>query len=136
MGRYFKEIMIGILLTIVIILLLIIALYNYAPNSKQISELESYERSSQTSEVLQEISTSSITNSVEGGVIKSYTVGTGDLKNYERNELYDKGRGNPFENVGIELTNNRTNSINGTGQTTNSNSSGSTGYFNSTGKNK
>ncbi len=60
MGKIFKEVFIGILLTIVILILLIVCLYEYSPGQKTYSELEAYKRDSATSEVLKEIASSSV----------------------------------------------------------------------------
>ena len=153
MGKFFKEGVIIILLTIVIIILLIIALYDYAPNNKSISEVASYKKTQATTDVLTEISTSELGNNKNESVITSYTITPSDLSAYASTNIYDQGRGNPFDKVEVadttssEGTNNPASSGTSAGGTqdssgTNNNTSNtentntSTGYFNTTGKNK
>lgn len=142
MGKIIKEITIGILLAIVIIILLIIALYEYMPAQKTVSSVETYQRTGQTSNVLQEIATSSLAGKNNESIIKSYSISSSDLSIYGKTGSYDKGRGDPFADVN-ELESNTTggNSVNTTNSTNTTTTPGnntntSTGYFNSTGKTK
>ena len=84
-SKFFKEGIIMILLTIAIIILLIIALYEYTPNQNAISVVESYTRTSETATTLQEISTSDIATQKNESIIKSYSVSSSDLSTYEKN---------------------------------------------------
>lgn len=142
-SKIFKEGIIGILLTIVIIILLIIALYEYTPNQKTISEMENYTRTAETANALQEIATSDLANKGNESIIKSYSISSSDLSIYEKNASYDKGRANPFAEVdNEETTTNTTENTNTSAAGNKNNSNGSTttntstGYFNTTGKNK
>ena len=138
MGGKFKEVVIGVLLTIVIIILLIIALYEYTPNKNPISTVETYKRTSQTATTLEEISTSDIATQTNQSIIKSYSITSTDLAIYANNGSYDKKGGDPFAEVEKdETSSSANNSVNNISTNSiNNKTNTSTGYFNSTGKNK
>lgn len=138
MKRGFKEFFIMLLLTIFIIVLLIIALFEYTPNSKPIMGVETYERTGQTVNAIQEISTSSLANNKNESIIKSYSVSQSDLVRYVKSGSYDKKGEDPFAEVKEVVTPSDTTggSTNTTNTTTGKNTTTSPGYFNSTGKNK
>ena len=133
MGGKLKEIIIMIFLTILIIILLIIALYEYVPNKEGISEVEAYKRTPETVNVLQEISTSELATQNNESIIKSYSITSYDLSEYVKHDSYNRGRENPFADVGTDMSIENeisTNTIKNTIENT------STGYFNKTGQTK
>lgn len=128
MGKYLKEGIILILLTIIIIILLTIALYEYIPK-ENLSELEKYSRSEQTANIIEEIKTSDLKNNGGQSIIKSYSISAYDLSQYSKEGIYDQARANPFAKVGEENSNNTTNP----GAPGNENNN-KVGYFNKTDK--
>ena len=107
-----KEIIIILLLTLAIILLLGVLLYDYVPMNKVIPEKVSYTASEEVKEISTEVEKNN-----EEIPITSYTVTSTDLKNYKKVNDYTAGRKNPF--AAIE-------SSGETGGTTGNTSSGST----------
>ena len=87
----FKEIIIILLLTLAIILLLGVMLYDYVPMNKVIPETVTYTASEEVKEISTEVNEKS-----EEMPITSYTVTSTDLKNYKRTHEYEAGRKNPF----------------------------------------
>ena len=145
MGRYLKEGIIILLVIIAIMILLILALYEYAPANKNISTVKTYERTADVSKTLQEIGATDLSVGSSESIIKSYSISSSDLKNYEKTASYDKGRANPFADIeenGNGSTGTSTDSTAGTnnnsnsGNVTNTSQTKQEGYFNSTGKNK
>ena len=148
MGKSFKDGIVYVLLTIVIVLLLAIALYEYSPNQKSLSKVEAYKREEETSTVLKEINSASVAGNDEESIITSYAVTSSDLSTYARTNTYNQGRSNPFAAVN-DQSKSSGNNDNGNGKTTSttkstkgktsnssSSTSESTGYFKSTGTNK
>lgn len=123
--KVFKEIIIILLLTLAIILLLGVLLYDYVPMNKVIPEKVTYTASDEVKEISTEINKKD-----EEIPITSYTVTSTDLKNYKKVNDYTAGRKNPFAAVEIiesnpEATNGNANGNTGTTGQTNSSSSGS-----------
>ena len=133
-----KEITIVLLLTLAIILILGVLLYEYVPTNKIIPEQVSYTTPETVREEL------SAANSIdEEQMVMTYEVTASDLKNYQKVNDYKAGKKNPFAasstttgNVnnagGSQTTGNTT--ANTTGENTNGNGSGTTnsnneGYF-------
>ena len=107
---------------------------------------ESYERTADVSKTMQEISTTDLSVGSSESIIKSYSISSSDLKNYERNDYYDKGRANPFADVENKEDPANTTGDSASGSSNNSNSGNKTntnkteakqeGYFSSSSKNK
>lgn len=89
-----KELIIILLLTLAIILLLGVILYDYVPMNKVIPEKVSYIASEEVRQISSEIN-----EKKEEIPITSYTVTSTDLKNYKRVNDYTAGRKNPFAAV-------------------------------------
>lgn len=136
----FKEIIRLIFLLAIIIILFIIALYEYIPNSKIIEDVSVYSPKGEITTTLEEVSEVTSGNLKEEIVMKSYKVTGKDLNIYENIHKYNSGRGNPFENViyysTTEDESTSTYYDDNEGSSSTSSSSSSTGYFTSTGKNK
>lgn len=89
--KAFKEAIIMILLLIAIVLVLGVLFYDYIPTGKVVPVIEPY----QTSEnIKKEINETVDTENTE--IIVTYEIDNTDLKNYEKNKDYDKGKENPF----------------------------------------
>lgn len=86
-----KEIIIILLLTLAVILLLGVLLYDFVPMNKVIPEKVQYVASDEIREVSEEIN-----KQEEEMPINSYTVTSTDLKNYKRVHEYEAGRKNPL----------------------------------------
>lgn len=120
----FKEIIIILLLTLAIILLLGVLLYDYVPMNKVVPEKVTYVA---TEDVKNAISDSEIGQSNE--VIQTYEVTATDLKNYKKGNEYKSGRKNPFAPVTSDGTSGSTGISNGgtsTGSGESSNNNGNT----------
>ena len=89
-----KEIIIILLLTLAIILLLGVLLYDYVPMNKVIPEEVTYTASEEVKQISTEVEEKN-----EEIPITSYTVTSTDLKNYKRVNDYTAGRKNPFAAV-------------------------------------
>lgn len=115
-----KEIIIILLLTLAIILLLGVALYEYVPMNKVIPEKITYTASEEVKQI-----SSEVTQKNEEIPITTYTVTSTDLTNYKRVKDYTAGRKNPFASVETttETTENTTSGTTSgiTSNTTNSN---------------
>lgn len=111
-----KEIIIILLLTLAIILLLGVLLYDYVPMNKTIPEQISYSATEEVRTALEERQATD-----QEDVILSYEVTSTDLKNYQRVNEYQAGRKNPFESVNKPQENIATNNTtNNTGTTSSS----------------
>ena len=86
-----KEIIIILLLTLAIILLLGVLLYDYVPMNKVMPEKISYTASDEVKQISTEVEKKN-----EEIPITSYTVTSTDLKNYKKVNDYTAGRKNPF----------------------------------------
>ena len=120
-----KEIIIILLLTLAIILILGVLLYEYVPANKIIPEKVSY---TTPEEVKTELETE--VNEQEEELYVDYHIDSTQLNNYKKIQEYVPGRKNPFGEVGTEETSTVTNDENqnnsnssnkeNTGSTTNS----------------
>lgn len=89
-----KEIIIILLLTLAIILLLGLVLYDYVPMNKIIPEKISYTATEEVKQISSEI------NEKNADIpITTYTVTSTDLKNYKKVKDYTAGRKNPFSSI-------------------------------------
>ena len=113
-----REIIILLLLTLAIILLLGVLLYEYVPMNKVIPETVTYTATDETRKAIEEQSAQD-----DGTVVLSYEVTSTDLKNYKKVNDYKAGRKNPFSTV-------NTGSISSTG--TNNGNTGTAGNNSST----
>ena len=86
-----KEIIIILLLTLAVMLLIGILLYDFVPMNKIIPEKVAYVPNEEIKEISEEIN-----RQKEEMPINSYTVTATDLKNYKRVHEYEAGRKNPF----------------------------------------
>lgn len=95
MKSYFAEIIKNLIISILIIICIIIVLsiifYDKTAITKVIPETEEYLL---TEEMEEEIEEGKIEETEE--IIVSYYLDAGDLKKYERNNEYVKGKSNPF----------------------------------------
>ena len=119
-----KEIIIILLLTLAIILILGVLLYEYIPSNKIIPEKISYITPDNAKEALQ------TDPSVDDAqVVVTYQIDSTDLNNYQKIKEYVPGKKNPFENTDVEETTNETsiesNKVNNAGNTKNDSSSSS-----------
>lgn len=91
-----KELVIVILILLVIALLLGIIFYEYIPINKIVPvKVEAYTISN---ELEQELGKQVIQEDT-GKITKTYTVEEYELKEYEKNDEYDKGKKNPFSTI-------------------------------------
>lgn len=117
-----KEIIIILLLTLAIILILGVLLYEYVPANKIIPEVVSYNTPENVREEL-----ASAESIEEQQMIMTYEITASDLKNYQRVNDYKAGKKNPFAAVSTSTENSSTsNGTQTTGNTTNSSNSGNT----------
>jgi len=120
-----KELIILLLISIAILLILGIVLYDYMPNNKVIPKVKVYEKSAEMQEA--------ITNAkAEEGtkVVLTYEITNSDLNMYERTKQYVAGKDNPFAEYTEEVKNQNT-----PGNTTTNGNSTSVGTGNSTSSN-
>ena len=82
-----REIIILLLLTLAIILLLGVLLYEYVPMNKVIPETVTYTATDETRKAIEEQSAQD-----DGTVVLSYEVTSTDLKNYKKVNDYKAGR--------------------------------------------
>ena len=115
-----KEIIIFLLLTLAIILVLGVVLYQYVPTNKIIPETVSY---TTPEKVKTELQTDENVDTSE--VVVTYQIDSTDLSNYKRINEYVSGRKNPFASTGTQST------TGGTTDTSNSGNTSSTGSSNS-----
>lgn len=92
MGKViFRETVIALLVSIAILLILSVALYNYMPSNKVVPETVEY---TPTKEIQEQLSSSVEDASKE--VIVTYEVTANDLDNFEKTNEYNPGKANPF----------------------------------------
>lgn len=115
-----KEIIIFLLLTLAIILVLGVVLYQYVPTNKIIPETVSY---TTPEKVKAELQTDENVDTSE--VVVTYQIDSTDLSNYKRINEYVSGRKNPFASTGTQST------AGGTTDTSNSGNTSSAGSSNS-----
>lgn len=106
-----KNIGIGILVIIAIILLITIICYNKISIGRLIPTVETYELSE---EMKNELATEQADENSE--IITTYELDASDLKSYEKTKEYNKGKKNPFA---AEETSTNENSSNDTNTTQN-----------------
>lgn len=91
-----KELVIVILILLVIALLLGIIFYEYIPINKIVPvKVEAYTISNELEQELGK----EVTEDDTGKITKTYTVEEYELKEYEKNDEYDKGKKNPFSTI-------------------------------------
>jgi len=130
MKSIIKEIFIMILMTIAIILVLGLLLYEYNPISKKTpSKVEAYVLPEDIQAELEE----TITETEKQNIIKTYRVDAYDLQRYEATNDYDKGRKNPFDK--IESENQISNSVTNQGSSGNKNTTNNNSNNNDTPQN-
>ena len=89
-----KVIIIILLLTLAIILILGVLLYDYVPMNKVVPETITYTASEETKKALEEKA-----EIEQDEVILTYEVTSTDLNNYKQTSDYKAGRKNPFSDV-------------------------------------
>ena len=125
-----KEIIMILLLTLAIILVLGVLLYEYVPISKTVPNPVSYVR---TEAVEEELASSDTID--ESQLVMTYEINSSDLNNYKQMQEYKPGKANPFaavseDNTGNNNGNNSSNTSSGSTSTgTNNNTSTSEGYY-------
>lgn len=126
-----KEIIIMLLLTLAIILILGVLLYDFVPANKIIPEKVAYTTPEDVQKELQKDE-----NVDDSQVVVTYKIDSTDLNNYKKIQEYVPGKKNPFESVQKETSTNSTTegtTASGTQSNTNSstetNTSSSTGYL-------
>jgi len=93
-----KEIGIGVLLLIAIVLVLGIIFYDYIPNNKTVPiKIQAYNMPEDIKEDLDKAIPD------EQKIIKTYSIDNADLDTYEATNDYDKGKPNPFAAYGEEI---------------------------------
>lgn len=121
----FKEIIIILLLTLAILLVLGIILYDYNPISKKVPDkVAEYSLSEEIENELSETINAMETQNI----VKTYEITSADLKKYQATNDYDKGKVNPFlwvteENVNTDNTQNTNNTENNQTNTNTANTS-------------
>ena len=114
MGKIvFRETIIALLVSIAVLLILSVVLYNYMPSNKVIPETVEY---TPTKEIQEQLSSAVEDTSKE--VIVTYEVTANDLNNFEKTNEYNPGKANPFASASESSTEDTTG--NSTGETTNS----------------
>lgn len=123
-----KEIIIVLLLTLAIILVLGVLLYEYVPANKIIPEKVSY---TTPENVKTELETDSNIDDTE--VVVTYEIDSTDLNNYKRIQEYVPGKKNPFSSVTQASSANTVNETDGTNNidnnSTSTNKNENTGYL-------
>ena len=117
-----KEIIIGLLLCLAILLVLAVMMYSFIPNNKVIPEPIKYSAPEEVKKVLDEAATDS------SQVILTYEVNSSDLSLAQRTNDYNPGKVNPFSSYQVQQTTPAENSNTTTGGST----SGSSTSGNST----
>lgn len=107
-----KEIIIVLLLTLAIILILGVILYDYVPANKIIPEQVSYSTPETLKQELED-NTEDFTSSD----LPTYTITDSDLSNYKKIQEYVPGKKNPFKSIDTSDTSNTTGN-DGSGTTT------------------
>lgn len=115
MKTVIKEVFIMCLLCVVIVLVLGILFYEYTPTQKALPVMIAYKPSQNIAEQIEEIDLASKNTAI----IKSYSIGSGDLSMYRAQNLYVSGKKDPFAKV--EQEENNTNTSTSTTQTNSSN---------------
>ena len=114
-----KEIIILLLISLAILLILGIILYDYMPNNKIIPEVKEYQKSAEMKEAL-------LNAKAEEGtkVVLTYEITNSDLNMYQNTKEYRAGKLNPFEEYSEEVSSENTEEdTSNTGNSTSNNSS-------------
>lgn len=122
-----KEIIIVLLLTLAIILILGVLLYEYVPANKIIPEKVSY-----TTPENAKLELETDTSVDDTQVIITYQIDSTDLNNYRKIQEYVPGKKNPFEAVKEKTENTldeNGNTISDTETNSNTNTDSNTGYL-------
>ena len=93
-----KEIIIGLLLCLAILLVLAVMMYSFIPNNKVIPEPIKYSAPQEVKKVLDEAATDS------SQVILTYEVNSSDLSLAQRTNDYNPGKVNPFSSYQVQQT--------------------------------
>ena len=93
-----KEIIIGLLLCLAIILVLAVLMYSYIPNNKVIPEQVSYKVPDEAKKALEEATMDA------SQVILTYEVNSSDLSMAQRTNDYNPGKVNPFSSYQVQET--------------------------------
>lgn len=118
----FKEIIIILLLTLAIILILGVLLYEYVPVNKIIPEQVAY---TTPENVKSELQTDSNVDNTQ--VVVTYEVDSTDLNNYKKTQDYVAGKKNPFASLQTQNNNTVEGNNTTTGETTQQQSETKTG---------
>ena len=118
MKNVLKEIIIILLLTVAIIVILGVVLYEYVPSNKVIPEKVSYTTPESIKTAIEESS-----EDIDDTLEVTYHVDATDLTNYKRIQEYVPGRNNPFASTSSEESTTETTT---SGTTTSSTSSAET----------
>ena len=86
-----KDLIISILIVVCIALIISVVFYNRISLSKVIPESQEYTLSDEMNQELEDTFTEETTE-----VITTYYIDAADLKKYEKNKEYNKGKKNPF----------------------------------------
>lgn len=131
-----KEGFIFVLLTLIVVFLLMILLYDFVPTETKAEGIV-YTADSVVKATLEEVSSYGGNSEDENAtsLLKSYTVDAADLKIYETTQSYDSGKANPFVDLEKEVYENTvtttgtttTNTVSGTTSTSTSGSTSASG---------
>ena len=113
-----KEIIIGLLLCLAILLVLAVLMYSYIPNNKVIPEQISYKAPEEVKKVLDEAEMDA------SQVILTYEVNSSDLSTAQRSNDYNPGKVNPFSSYQVQQTTTEESSTSGNSTSTNSTTTG------------
>jgi len=120
-------------LSIVVIMVIGILLYDYIPTGTTISKVKVYESDDETTKVLSNIAKESQTLSVKGSddssvssgksnvVLQTYSITKSDLDVYQSADIYERGKVDPFKKVESQNQNDSSTNVSTTSGTTNNN---------------
>lgn len=120
-----KEIIIGLLLCLAILLILAVLMYSFIPNNKVIPEMVTYKAPDEAKKVLEESTMDT------SQVILTYEVNSSDLSTAQRTNDYNPGKVNPFSSYQVQQATNEdgtpiSGGTNNTGSGTSSSTAGTT----------
>lgn len=115
-----KEIIIGLLLCLAILLVLAVLMYSYIPNNKVVPEPVSYTVPEEAKKVLEETAMDT------SQVILTYEVNSSDLSTAQRTNDYNPGKVNPFSSYQVQDSTTTESGNTVSGGTTSGNSTTST----------
>lgn len=126
MKSFFKNVFLIIALSLAILMIIGICLYDFIPTNSTFAEANTYETNAKTLKVLAEITNDeNLNEDGESGnnvVLKEYSVTEADLATYIAKKDYQKGKTDPFSGVGSTNDQNGDNKNNN--QSTNNNNNG------------